>query len=454
LRQSLLEAARGDEARGFVVASTLGQRAALSRAATASLRGAGLWHVVSVSGLHVAVASMLALALGLRMCALVGSRPAWAVLGAWTFVAAYVALTGASAPAVRAGIMSAWLGLGIMVVRPTHGLTTLVLALASMLAVRPTWIAEPGFQLSAVAMAALVTADRRAGLIAQSWRLTWALAPLCLWWFGELSLVGVLLNVVAVPVFTVVVLPAGLIGGLLTPWWGAPALEVAAAGARLILDLAALAATLPTAGRTATAALAGGLLLLKGVRRWRSPPGMLRQPLATVAPSLGRRALDGLLGAPSVALVTVLLVAGSHADAGGPSRHALQQVMGGRSYGIGDPTHRALVVDRPGGGACIDVSRASSLAWARWLEALGMPRPWIVVGRDPVSNEARVRLGGETDDGRCAVVFTRAREPVTGLGGTLRSCRRLGAASPAIVRTDRVTQRWHCAMSSGWRPVP
>jgi hypothetical protein len=207
---------------------------------------------------------------------------------------------------------------------------------------------------------------------------------------------------------------------------------------------------LPTAGNHATAFLAAGLLAFAMLRRWYRPQ---RHRVVLDAPRPTRwssRFGDGLASAPSAALVAVLIVSYGQQASASLVHDALQT----RVYAIGDASHRALLLTHPSGGTCIEVSRAASLPWARWLEALGLPRPWIVVGADPASLALRERLAGVRDDGRCVTALEETRPTLEGLGGTLRSCRRLGMPSPAIVRTERVTKRWHCAMSSGWRVLP
>jgi predicted membrane metal-binding protein len=50
------------------------------------------------------------------------------------------------------------------------------------------------------------------GLLRQSWEVTWATCPIGLVHFGEAAAWGVLSNLIAVPVFTLWVLPLGALG--------------------------------------------------------------------------------------------------------------------------------------------------------------------------------------------------------------------------------------------------
>ena len=267
-------AARGESARGFVLAAVLGLPAALPPATRSELRRAGLGHLVAVSGMNVAVAALLLRAPLLRLGLLLGGSPALGSLLAWLPVAAYVGLTGAAAPAVRAAVMFTLVQLGVLCGRPAHGMTTLALAAAMLLAWRPAWAADPGFHLSMAAMAVLlrpvVPGEAAPGLLAQSWQITWATCPIGLLHFGNAAVWGVLANLVAVPVFTLWVAPLGTIGCLLWPWAGVWVLEPAAWGGRLILDLAAVLARAPGVPIDGLIGAAAGMLALRWVcPRWR-----------------------------------------------------------------------------------------------------------------------------------------------------------------------------------------
>ncbi|MCA9650450.1 MAG: ComEC/Rec2 family competence protein, partial [Myxococcales bacterium] len=229
-RQRAWELTRGDPAAGFVVASSLGVRSALVPADRNALRRAGLGHLVAVSGLHVGLAAWALLLVSSRLGARFASLRGTGVLLSWLPLVAYVLLTGASPPAVRAGAMAMGVGLGGLVGRPHHGPVLLAATSVVMLVVRPAWASDPGFQLSVAAMATLVRAPPGEGLVRQTWRVTWVVLPLSLWHFGHAGAWGVVANLVAVPVFTLWILPCGLLGWWLVPWLGPLALAPASWG--------------------------------------------------------------------------------------------------------------------------------------------------------------------------------------------------------------------------------
>ncbi len=276
LRQAGDKAARGQEDRGFVVAAVLGLPAALPPGPREALRHAGLGHLVAVSGMNVAVAAMLLRGPLLRIGLWIGGGLWIGCALAWLPVAAYVGLTGAAPPAMRAAVMFTLVSLGALLGRPSHGPTLLAVASAGLLAWRPAWALDAGFHLSVAAMAVLVRpvgyGEAPPGLLRQSWEVTWVTCPIGLVHFGEAAAWGVLSNLIAVPVFTLWVLPLGAVGCVLWPWLGPDALTPAAWGGRLILDLATIVAWAPAVPAWGLAVTAGVLMIVGFVRpRWPMP---------------------------------------------------------------------------------------------------------------------------------------------------------------------------------------
>lgn len=268
LRHAAVTAGREEPALGFVVASVLGQPAALDPQRRAELRRAGLGHVVAVSGMNVAVAAALVRAPLLRVGMLFGGSLWLAALLSWAPIGAYLGLTGGEPPALRAAVMFALAQAAALVGRPAHGMTALAISAAALLAFRPAWALDPGLHLSLAAMAVLVHPEAPRGLIAQSWRVSFGTLPIALVHFGHGGLIGVVANVVAVPVFTLWVLPLGVIGLLLMPWCGIAGLGAACLGGQVIIDVAAIAARVPEVpvwGLVGVAAVGVAV-----PRRWRS----------------------------------------------------------------------------------------------------------------------------------------------------------------------------------------
>ncbi len=350
-RQRAWVVTRGDPNASFVVAAALGVRSSLSPEQCDALRRAGLGHLIAVSGLHVGLAAWAMLALMLRIGARVGGGSLGVVLS-WVPLAGYVVLTGASPPAVRAGIMAMGVGLGGLVGRPHHGPALLVVTSVGMLFLQPAWAFDPGFQLSVAAMATLVRAPSGESMVRQTWRVTWVVLPFSLWHFDHAGAWGVVSNLVAVPVFTLWVLPLGLIGWWLLPWAGPVALLPASWGARPILEVAAFVAGWPSPPAWVVAVVASVVLGL-GVRvRRRGPRGELDPRWAWLPPL-------------PVALGVVIVVIWPRPVDAPPARW----------WVAGSPRAPALVTVAREGGQAVGCVHAVSLSPARWrnlLDALGL----------------------------------------------------------------------------------
>jgi len=173
---------------------------------------AGIVHLLSVSGLHVAI---IAGAVELLLCAARVSRTASAWL-ALALTAVYVVVIGAPPPAVRAGVMLGATALTRLTQRPTSPWAALALG-AWVPLVDPRTIVDLGYQLSVAGIAALIAAgglarrvlvDRVVGwrrviardLIASGLASVVTL-PLIAWTFGRVSLVAPLANLAAGPIF-------------------------------------------------------------------------------------------------------------------------------------------------------------------------------------------------------------------------------------------------------------
>ena len=217
------------------IAMLTGQRDAISDSTVDAFRGAGLSHLLAISGLHIALVG------GMTMNAAafaLGKRGGWYLLPVFASVLVYAGLSGLAPPVIRAAIM-----FGIFVVARIAGRSTMLLpavALAGlvMVAANPALVASISFQLSFAAMvgiAAVVpkldaltevsgtdqernrgrTLSRRAanfvkGSITVSVAATVATAPLVGMYFGGVPVWGVLSTLLALPAIPVLVVATAL----------------------------------------------------------------------------------------------------------------------------------------------------------------------------------------------------------------------------------------------------
>ncbi|MBV8380250.1 MAG: DNA internalization-related competence protein ComEC/Rec2 [Paucibacter sp.] len=240
-RQALRERLEGHVAdarvSGVLAALTLGDQAAIGANDWALFRRTGLAHLLSVSGTHVTMFAWLAQWLAGRgwrrseaACLALPAPTAARWLGVLAALA-YALFSGWGVPAQR----TVWMLVTLAALRQL-GLRwpwplALLLAAFVVTAIDPLAVAQAGFWLSFVAVGLLMSGATgepgvrgwRAwlgeGLRAQ-WIATLGLAPLGLLFFGQVSLVGLLANAVAIPLVTFVIVPLAMLGAAVPGlWW-------------------------------------------------------------------------------------------------------------------------------------------------------------------------------------------------------------------------------------------
>lgn len=281
---------------GIVKALTLGLRGGLGEETREVLRATGTAHLMAISGLHVGMVAGLGILLGRGLWSaawrvLPGApggpgRRGWAAFCGWLCALGYTLLAGAGLPARRALLM---LTVGMLMLASRRRLgpaAPLAAAALALFAVDPLAVLSPGFWLSLVAVAgltvgglgriALPRAARRLILAQASVGLALLLPGLLV--FGGLPAYGPAVNLLAVPLFGLVVVPlalAGLVALVLadglaaTLWWPLAGLLdglLATLTAIAALPGAWLRPVGPPAWVLALAALAGAALLLPGSR--------------------------------------------------------------------------------------------------------------------------------------------------------------------------------------------
>ena len=289
---------------GAVSAALLtGSQSAIPPAELAALRDSGLAHLLSPSGLHVAIVIGLAFVairagiaavpwLALRFDSKGVAAVAGLLLGG-----AYTLLTGSGVPMVRSFAMAALVTLAILTGRRALSPRALAVAAAVVLLAAPEAVVGPSFQMSFAAVLALIAAaeamrgpTRRLrerggagrlallvmGLMGTSLVAGAATTPFGLHHFGRLQLYGVAANAVAVPLTSFIVMPAGMLAAFLMPLGlEGPALAVMGWGVEATLLVGRTVAGWPGAAMSAPPIPAWGLGLftlgLLWLCLWRLP---------------------------------------------------------------------------------------------------------------------------------------------------------------------------------------
>jgi competence protein ComEC len=306
---------------GLAAAMTTGHEAFIPKAQVDDLRAAGLAHIISISGLHMAIvggfafaSARLAIAAWPWLALRIHGKKAAAVFGL-AAVLGYLVLSGAPAPAQRAAITASAAFGAILVDRQAISLHALALAALAIIALQPETVTEPGFQMSFAATAALVALAelwprpvreintpwpirfvQAAGVwlgasVAASFIAGLATGPFAIQHFNRVSVWGLPANLAAAPVSSFLMMPALAVGAALTPFGlGHWPLAAAGEGVAAILRIAHWAATAPHAAWVVASAPAWtlpaaflGMLwmcLWRGPLRWAGLPFALAVSLA------------------------------------------------------------------------------------------------------------------------------------------------------------------------------
>ena len=194
----------------LVEAMVLGRRADLDPDVREQFIGGGLAHLLAISGLHVGIiTAWLRWLVGM----IAGPRAGWQVsaLAAWL----YVALLGFPAPATRAATFIALATLGRMRERRPPSSAVIAVSVLVVLSFDPNAVRSVGAWLSVAAVAGsslaprIARLDRRGSKLARlavvSLGATLATAPITAYSFGSVAPIGVVANLVAVPLAGVAV---------------------------------------------------------------------------------------------------------------------------------------------------------------------------------------------------------------------------------------------------------
>lgn len=242
-------------AEGAIAAALItGIRAGIPEEINEALRISGLYHVISISGLHMALVAGTVMATMRALFALSPSfsmrRPAkkYAALAALAATAFYLFVSGADIAAQRSFIMLAVMLVAILFDRSALTMRNLAISAIVLLLIVPHEIVGPSFQMSFAATAALVAAysawtDWRAGRrrrrasrngpvmsvlatgarYASGLSMTSVIAGLATalftaWHFQQVSPLGLFANLAAMPFVSVVVMPMAVLASVLMPF--------------------------------------------------------------------------------------------------------------------------------------------------------------------------------------------------------------------------------------------
>lgn len=290
-----IRAVLSDESGAIAVALVTGIRDTISADANEAMRVSGLYHVISISGLHMALVAGVMFALVRGGLALVPGlalrRPIkkWAAIVALAGVTFYLVLSGADHATQRAWIMISIVLVGVLMDRLALSIRTLAAAALGVLLIQPEALLNPGFQMSFAATLALIALyERVSPMLAQPpapgqgafgyfseragrWLLLgvatslvagFATTVYVAFYFHRVAPYGVLANLLAMPVISFLIMPFALLSVLLLPFgYDALGWQVMGFGIDVMLQVARFVTDLPGAEGRVAAFGAGTLLI-------------------------------------------------------------------------------------------------------------------------------------------------------------------------------------------------
>ncbi|MCA0405009.1 MAG: ComEC family competence protein, partial [Proteobacteria bacterium] len=240
----------GGQAGALSAALITGKRGLISEATNDDLRASGLYHIVSISGIHMVLAAgVLFWSVRAFLAALPGLALGWpikkiAALFAMAGSTFYCVFSGSEVATERSLIMTLVMLGAILADRPALAMRNLAISALLVLAREPESLVGPSFQMSFAAVACLIGANRmwqnwrrnhpprewgplvrilRSGLFlllgigATTLVATLATGPFSVFHFHRINPFGLIGNALALPLVSLVVMPAAVIGTLLSP---------------------------------------------------------------------------------------------------------------------------------------------------------------------------------------------------------------------------------------------
>ncbi|MDX5487855.1 MAG: ComEC/Rec2 family competence protein [Wolbachia endosymbiont of Andrena praecox] len=233
----------------IISALLIGKKDGIDQKTMDAIRDSGIAHLFAISGLHlsfvaglffVVFRNLFAISETLTLKYNTKKISAFLTILPTTF---YLLITGMQISAQRAYIMVILVLVAIMIERKYRGLIAIAFAAAVILIIEPEAILKPGFQMSFSAVLALVASYQInanklfkikimkyfVSIMISSVIASLATVPYTIYNFNYFSISGIITNLVAIPIVTLIIIPLGIIYVLLIPlgieWIIAPFIE-------------------------------------------------------------------------------------------------------------------------------------------------------------------------------------------------------------------------------------
>jgi len=247
IRQAIavrVRAALPGETGEIALALITGERGGISVATNSAYKNSGLFHILSISGLHMVIMagavfySVRLLLAAIPLIAL--TMPIKKIAAAAGILSAlgYLAISGGAFATVRSVLMILIIFGAVLIDRPALALRNVAAAAFLILALYPESLLDAGFQMSFAAVTALIASHEVVSwllgrgsrpnpvlsivkffgeIIASTLIASAAVAPFAAYNFHQSQQYAVLANMIAIPICNIIVMPAALVAFVLMP---------------------------------------------------------------------------------------------------------------------------------------------------------------------------------------------------------------------------------------------
>lgn len=221
----------------IISALLIGKKDGIDQKTMNAIRDSGIAHLFAISGLHLSFVAglffivfrnLFAMSETLTLKYNTKKISAFFTILPTTF---YLLITGMQISAQRAYIMVILVLVAIIIERKYRGLIAIAFAASVILIVEPEAILKPGFQMSFSAVLALVASYQInanklfkikiikyfVSIMISSIIASLATVPYTIYNFNYFSISGIITNLIAIPIVTLIIIPLGIIYVLLIP---------------------------------------------------------------------------------------------------------------------------------------------------------------------------------------------------------------------------------------------